>query len=71
MVTSAPVRKRPDVRENASQLGNLMSDFDFGERPRRPVLLNPDPDGVPLHPPGPGFAHALTQSIARGALSSR
>lgn len=38
---------RPDVRENASQLGNLMSDFDFAQPPRPPLIL-------PTHPkPGP------------------
>ena len=30
---------RPDVRENARILGNLASDFDFNQRPRRPLLL--------------------------------
>jgi phospholipase C len=30
---------RTDVRENASVLGNLYSDFNFNQRPRRPVLL--------------------------------
>jgi phospholipase C len=39
---------RPDVRENAAQLGNLVSDFDFNQRPRPPLLL-------PTHPP-PGPA---------------
>jgi phospholipase C len=34
---------RPDVRENESILGDLTSDFDFGQKRRRPVLL-------PLHP---------------------
>jgi len=38
---------RPDVRENARILGNLVNDFNFNQRPRRPVLL-------PLYPaPGP------------------
>jgi phospholipase C len=38
---------RPDVRENASILGNLAADFNFRQEPRRPVLL-------PVHPaPGP------------------
>ncbi|HWE34724.1 MAG TPA: alkaline phosphatase family protein [Solirubrobacteraceae bacterium] len=32
---------RPDVRENASILGNLVDDFDFNQAPRPPVLLNP------------------------------
>jgi phospholipase C len=34
---------RPDVRENASILGDLASEFDFAQKPRRPLLL-------PLHP---------------------
>jgi phospholipase C len=35
---------RPDVRENESILGNLVKDFDFNQKPRRPLIL-------PLHPP--------------------
>jgi phospholipase C len=34
---------RPHVRENAPQLGNLLSDFNFSQPPRPPVLL-------PTHP---------------------
>jgi phospholipase C len=34
---------RPDVRENERILGNLLSDFDFNQTPRPPVLL-------PVHP---------------------
>jgi phospholipase C len=30
---------RPSVRENVSQLGNLVSDFNFNQPPRRPLLL--------------------------------
>jgi phospholipase C len=30
---------RPDVRENASILGNLVKDFDFNQKPRKPMLL--------------------------------
>jgi phospholipase C len=30
---------RPDVRENAGVLGDLGKDFDFGRKPRRPLLL--------------------------------
>ena len=38
---------RPDVRENASQLGNLLNDFDFSQQPLKPLIL-------PIHPtPGP------------------
>jgi phospholipase C len=34
---------RPDVRENNPILGNLLSDFDFNQAPRAPVIL-------PVHP---------------------
>jgi phospholipase C len=34
---------RPSVRENAQILGDLTRDFDFRQKPRRPILL-------PLHP---------------------
>jgi phospholipase C len=38
---------RPTVRENVSILGNLLSDFDFSQAPRQPVIL-------PINPaPGP------------------
>ena len=30
---------RPDVRENNPQLGNLVSDFDFNQKSRPPILL--------------------------------
>jgi phospholipase C len=35
---------RPDVRENATILGNLVTEFNFNQKPRRPLIL-------PLHPP--------------------
>ena len=34
---------RPDVRENKSQLGNLIKDFNFSRTPRKPEIL-------PVHP---------------------
>jgi phospholipase C len=42
---------RPDVRESAPQLGNLASDFNFSQPPRKPFLLptNP-PTGSPSIP---------------------
>ena len=30
---------RPDVREDAPQLGNLLADFRFTQTPRRPLVL--------------------------------
>ena len=43
---------RPDVRENAPQLGNLLNDFNFNQRPLPPLLLptNPPTDS-PVLPP--------------------
>jgi len=34
---------RPDVRETASQLGNLTADFNFDQPPNKPLVLNPTP----------------------------
>jgi phospholipase C len=31
---------RPDVRETEAKLGNLVSDFDFGQTPRKPQVLS-------------------------------
>lgn len=43
---------RPDVRENASALGNLYSDFDFSQSPRSPEVLSADPSPGPASKPG-------------------
>ncbi|HLJ09525.1 MAG TPA: alkaline phosphatase family protein, partial [Acidimicrobiia bacterium] len=49
---------RPDVRENEKILGNLLSDFDFNQAPRPPVLLatNPrtDSPSIPAYFAGKG-----------------
>jgi phospholipase C len=34
---------RPDVRENEPILGTLVREFNFKQKPRRPLLLNPHP----------------------------
>ena len=34
---------RPDVRENDPILGTLVRDFNFKQKPRQPLLLNPHP----------------------------
>jgi hypothetical protein len=39
--------RRPNVRENMPQLGNLVEDFDFTQSPRAPLVLPINP------PPGP------------------
>jgi len=43
---------RPDVREDAAVLGNLIADFNFDQPPRKPVLLatNPPTDSPHLPP---------------------
>jgi phospholipase C len=38
---------RPDVRENASQLGDLWKDFDFGQQPIAPLVLAEHPQPGP------------------------
>src|SRR5256886_26352 len=34
---------RPNVRENAPQLGNLLADFNFNRQPRKPLVLSTSP----------------------------
>jgi phospholipase C len=34
---------RPGIRENAAILGSLVKDFDFAQKPRRPIVLDPHP----------------------------
>jgi hypothetical protein len=43
---------RPDVRENAPQLGNLIQDFDFTQAPRPPMVLPTNPKPGPASIPG-------------------
>jgi phospholipase C len=57
---------RPSVREDAPQLGNLYSEFDFSRPPQRPLLLPPIPN--------PGCRSAAARSGSRrrsGRLRSR
>jgi phospholipase C len=46
--------RRPDVREEASGLGNLESDFNFNQPPRPPLILPTHPAPGPASNP-PGF----------------
>jgi phospholipase C len=56
---------RPNVRENAPQLGNLLRDFHFTRLPRRPLVL-------PTASPGGAFVSALPGALGIGdAVSSR
>jgi phospholipase C len=50
-ITDGRPDPRPDVRESASILGNLVADFNFRQRPRRPVLLSPHPAPGPASQP--------------------
>ena len=42
---------RIDVREKAARLGNLMSDFDFTQQPRPPLVLPTHPTTDLVAPP--------------------
>jgi phospholipase C len=42
---------RPDVRESNQLLGDLVSDFDFSQPPRAPLLLDPNPSPGPASTP--------------------
>ena len=44
---------RPDVRENSPLLGDLTSDFNFGQAPLPPLILAPCPAGTTLVPTPP------------------
>jgi phospholipase C len=50
---------RPDVRENASILGDLTNDFDFSQTPRPPLILSPGK--YILNPPGPTLAQGIAK----------
>jgi len=56
---------RPGVRENGPILGNLISDFNFSQRPRRPLLLptNPPTDSpkIPGYFTGKGPCYGCTK----------
>jgi phospholipase C len=41
---------RPDVRENAKALGSLVSDFNFNQEPRPPLLLPVNPNTTLVAP---------------------
>jgi phospholipase C len=44
--------RRPSVRENVPELGDLLADFDFTQRPRPPLLLPVRPPTDFVEPPG-------------------
>jgi phospholipase C len=42
---------RPTVRDDVAILGNLVSEFDFNQPPRKPILLAPRPKPGPASKP--------------------
>ncbi len=61
---------RPDVREEAPGLGDLVNDFDFEQTPRQPLLLPSRPSPGPASvPPGgqqpPALQTAVLSSLAQ------
>jgi phospholipase C len=65
---------RPDVRENAPILGNMVNDFDFTQAPRPPVLLptNPPTDSpsIPAYFKGKGPCDGCTATPPSTARSA-
>jgi phospholipase C len=45
--TDGRADSRPDVRENATILGDLQRDFDFNQQPRQPLVLPTTQPGAP------------------------
>jgi phospholipase C len=60
---------RPNVREEATGLGNLAEDFDFSQSPRPPLLLPVHPAPGPASTPPGGGTAAPTVSV--GTAGSR
>jgi phospholipase C len=57
---------RPDVRENARVLGNLAKDFNFNQRPRKPLLLPTLPNSAVPPPTNlPGVAGTLLDWLVK------
>ena len=52
---------RPDVRENLG--GNLLADFNFSQRPRPPLILNPCPPTTLVPRPAPGCGGAVALNV--------
>jgi phospholipase C len=52
-VTDGRPDSRPDVRENSPLLGDLVRDFNFAQKPREPLILNPCPPSTLVPAPKP------------------
>lgn len=63
---------RPDVRENMPGVGNLLSDFNFNQQPRAPLILpahpaagpTSNPPSAPTAPAAPSLDLQLVASVA-------
>lgn len=53
---------RPDVRENAKILGNLINDFNFNQRPARPLVLAVHPRTTLTDTPKPSQVPAAAKA---------
>ena len=62
--------KRPDVREEASGLGSLLSEFDFNQAPLPPMLLPTHPEPGPASLPPAVLARAGAQPLAAEPVAS-
>jgi hypothetical protein len=60
---------RPSVRENASQLGDLVNDFDFSQTPLAPLLLPLRPNSPTANAGGP-YTVVAGQSLTLNASAS-
>jgi phospholipase C len=60
---------RPDVRENAAILGNLLNDFDFNQTPLPPLIL-PEYPTVPTGNPGGAYTIVEGNSLTLDASNS-
>jgi hypothetical protein len=54
---------RPSVREKNRILGNLVKDFNFGQAPRRPLILDPCPHTTLVPAPKPGCSGSVALHV--------
>jgi phospholipase C len=62
---------RPNVRENAAVLGNLLKEFDFNQKPSAPLILSTHPKTTLISvSPGQQLLGGPGRLVAAGALST-
>jgi phospholipase C len=63
--------RRPDVREEAPGLGDLVNDFNFEQQPRPPQLLSPHPEPGPAsEPPGGKVEAPVVETTAASTVKA-